>query len=195
VLQDVLHRVDKAFQAFFRRVKHGEEPGYPRFRGKGRSDSCTYPQAGFSLTHASRVCLSKIGSIKVKLHRPASGTIKTCPVKREGDRWYVVCSCDVEREPLPLSDEAVGIDLGLVHFATLSTGETIENPRSFHKSEKKLEKLQQSLSRKKRGSHRRKKAVKALASAHRKVRNQRHDFLHKVSRKLVNTSGLMVFEE
>ena len=78
VLQDVLRRVQKAFDAFFRRVRHGEEPGYPRFQGKGRYDSFTYPQAGFSLTHDHRVCLSKIGSIKVKLHREIKGTIKTC---------------------------------------------------------------------------------------------------------------------
>ncbi len=195
IQQDVLRRVDKAYKAFFRRVKSGEKPGYPRFQGYHRYDSFTYPQAGFSLTHDSRVSLSKIGSIKVKLHREIQGTIKTCTIKREGDHWYVVFACDVEPEPLPENDEAVGIDLGLLHFATLSTGETIENPRYFRKSEKKLEKLQQALARKKRGSHRRRKAVKLVAKTHRKVRNQRKDFLHKESRKLVNQYGLIVFEE
>ncbi len=195
VLQDVLLRLDRAFKAFFRRVKEGEEPGYPRFQGRDRYDSFTYPQGGYSLTHDSRVCLSKIGSIKVKLHRPLEGKAKTCTIKREGNHWYVVFVCEVEEQVLPESDEAVGIDLGLLHFATLSTGETIENPRYFRKGEKKLEKLQQALARKKRGSHRRKKAVKQVAKAHRKVRNQRADFLHKESRQLVNTYGLIVFEE
>jgi putative transposase len=102
---------------------------------------------------------------------------------------------EVEEQPLPERDESVGIDLGLLHFATLSTGETIENPRYFRKGEKKLEKLQQVLARKKRGSHRRKKAVKQVAKAHRKVRKQRADFLHKESRKLVNAYGTIVFEE
>jgi len=195
VLQDVLRRVDKAMKAFFRRVKSGETPGYPRFQGRDRYDSFTYPQAGFSLTQDSRVCLSKIGSIKVKLHRELQGTIKTCTIKREGTCWYVVFACEVEAEPLPVSHEAVGIDLGLLHFATLSTGETIENPRYFRKGEKKLQALQQSLARKKRGSHRRQKAVQKVAKAHRKVRNQRADFLHKASRMLVNQYGVIVFEE
>ena len=93
------------------------------------------------------------------------------------------------------NQEAMGIDLGLLHFATLSTGEAIENPRSLRKAEKKLERLQQALSRKKRGSHRRKKAGKLVGKAHRKVANQRRDFLHKASRKLVNTYGTIVFEE
>src|SRR6266487_2369170 len=91
VLQDVLLRLDKAFAAFLRRVKNGEEPGYPRFQGRNRYDSFTYPQAGgFSLTHDSRVCLSKIGSIKVKLHRPLEGKVKTCTIKHEAGQWHVI---------------------------------------------------------------------------------------------------------
>ena len=203
VLQDVLRRVDKAMKAFFRRVKSGETPGYPRFQGRDRYDSFTYPQGGYSLTADNRVCLSKIGSIKVTLHRELQGTMKTCTIKREGTQWYVVFACfsplarkqEVEAEVLPENGEAVGIDVGLLHFATLSTGETIESPRYFRKGEKKLEKLQQALSRKKRGSHRRKKAVQKVAKAHRKVRNQRADFLHKESRHLVNAYGFLVFEE
>ncbi len=195
VLQDVLRRVQKAFDAFFRRCKNGQEPGYPRFQGKGRYDSFTYPQAGFSLTHDNRITLSKIGSIKVKLHREIKGIIKTCTIKREGDAWYVVLACEVEHEQLEECQEAVGIDLGLLHFATLSTGETIENPRHYRKAEQRLERLQQALSRKKRGSHRRRKAVKQVAKAHRKVANQRRDFLHRQSRKLVKAYGTMVFEE
>jgi len=195
VLQDALRRVDKAMKAFFRRVKAGETPGYPRFQGYNRYDSFTYPQVGFSLTHDNRVCFSKIGSIKVKLHRPIQGKVKTCTLKREGEHWYVVFACEVKESPLEASDEAVGIDLGLLHFATLSDGSTIENPRYYRKAEKRLQKHQQSLARKKRGSHRRRKAVKQVAQAHRKVRNQRADFLHKESRKLVNTYGTIVFEE
>ncbi len=195
VLQDVLRKVDKAFKAFFARCKRGETPGFPRFKGKNHYDSFTYPQAGFSLTEENRVCLSKIGSIKVKLHRPLKGKVKTCTIKREGDHWFVGFACEVEAEPLPASHEAVGIDLGLLHFATLSTGETIENPRHYRQAEKKLARLQQAIARKKRGSHRRHKAVKLVAKAYRKVRNQRQDALHKASRTLVNTYGTIVFEE
>ncbi len=195
VLQDVLRKADKAFKAFFARCKRGKTPGYPRYKGRGHYESFTYPQVGFSFTHDNRVCLSKIGSIKVKLHRSLEGKIKTCTIKREGEHWFVVFSCEVETAPLPACDEAVGIDLGLLHFATLSDGSTRENPRYYRKTEKRLQKHQQSFSRKKRGSHRRRKAVKLVASAHRKVRNQRQDFLHKESRKLVNTYGIIVFEE
>src|SRR6266566_5173540 len=117
VLQDVLRRVKKAFDNFFRRVKQGEDPGYPRFQGRNRYESFTYPRGGYSLTADNRVCLSKIGSIKVKMHRPMKGIIKTCTIKREGDAWYVVFACEVEAwSKLAYTDEAVGIDLGLLHF-------------------------------------------------------------------------------
>jgi IS605 OrfB family transposase len=196
VLQDTLRRVDKAMKAFFRRVKQGKKPGFPRFKSYHRFASFTYPQAGFSLTHDSRVCLSKIGTIKVKLHRPLEGTIKTCSIKKEGDHWYIVFSCEIEETAsLPVNNEVVGLDLGVLHFTTLSTGETIENPRYFRRSQKRLEKLQQQLARKKKGSHRRAKARKALAKLHRKIKNQRKDFLHQASRKLVNSYGTLVFED
>ena len=195
VLQDVLRKADKAYKAFFARCKHGATPGYPRYKGRNQFDSFTYPQGGHSLTHDSRVCLSKIGSIKIKLHRQVKGTIKTVTIKREGECWYAIFSCEVEQVPLEASNEAVGIDLGLLHFATLSDGSTIENPRYYRKAERKLERLQQALARKKRGSTRRKKAVKQVAKAHRKVASQRKDFLHKASRSLVNSYGLIVFEE
>src|SRR2546421_1698745 len=113
---------------------------------------------------------------------------------REGDAWYIVLACEVEHEPMEENAEAVGIDLGLLHFATLSDGSTIENPRYLRKAEQRLAHLQQALSRKKRGSHHRRKAAGQVAKAHRKVANQRGDFLHKQSRKLVNAYGTMVFE-
>jgi putative transposase len=195
VLQDTLRRVQKAMDNFFRRVKNGETPGYPRYKSYNRFDSFTYPQSGFSLPHDNRVCLSKIGTIKIKLHRPVEGKIKTCTIKREVDHWYIVFSCEVEeKEPLPANNEAVGVDMGVTHFATLSTGETIENPRHYRRAQKRLAQLQQTLTRKKKGSHRRAKAKRQLAKLHRKIKNQRKDFLHKESRKLVNTYGTISFE-
>jgi putative transposase len=203
VLQDVLRRLDKAFAAFFRRLKNGEKPGYPRFQGEGRYDSFTYPQSGFALAGWSGpgkeryacLSLSKIGDIKVRLHRPVRGQVKTCTIKRDVNHWYVTFSCEVEEEPLPACEEAVGIDLGLLHFATLSTGETIENPRHYRKGQKRLKLLQQAKDRKKKGSRRRKRATIALAKAHRRVRNQRKDFQQKAARSLVNRFGLIVFED
>jgi putative transposase len=194
VLQNVLRRVDKAFQGYFRRLKAGQKPGYPRFQGRTHYDSFTYPQAGFALA-GERLTLSKIGELKVRLHRPMLGTVKTCTIKREGAHWYVTFACEVEAEPLPVSDAAVGIDLGLLHFATLSTGETIENPRHYRRGQKKLALVQQKLSRCKRGSHRRERAKKAVARMHRKMRNQRRDFLHKAARSLVNRYGVIVMED
>ena len=194
VLQDVLHRIDKAFQNFFRRVKAGQTPGYPRFQGRNRYDSVTYPQGGWKLD-GDRLTLSKIGTMKLVLHRPLEGQVKTVSLKREGEHWYVCFSCEVEATPLPSSDEAVGIDMGLNYFATLSTGEQFNNPRYLRKSLAVLAVKQQSLARKKKGSHRREKARRAVATVHRRVRNQRADFAHKLSRQLVNRYGLIVFED
>ncbi len=195
VLQDVLLRLKRAFDAFFRRVEKGEEPGYPRFQGRNRYNSFTYPQGGYSLTHDSRLCLSKIGSIKITLHRPMEGTIKTCTVKYEAGQWCAVFSCEVAQpEPLPLVESEVGIDLGVTHFAALSDGTFIENPRHYRRAQKKLAKLQQALSRKKRGSHRREKARKEVAKAHRKIANQRRDFHHQQSKQLVQEHQTIVFE-
>ncbi len=197
VLQDVLLRLKRAFDGFFRRIEHGQAPGFPRFQGRNRYNSFTYPQAGgFSLTHDNRVCLSKIGSIKLKLHRQMEGTPKTCTIKYEVGQWYAMFSCEVEQpEPLPEVASEVGIDLGITHFAALSDGTFIESPRYYRKAQKKLERLQQALSRKKRGSHRRGKAVKQVAKAHRKIANQRRDFQHKQAKKLVQEHQTIVFEE
>src|SRR5258707_9181059 len=164
VLQDVLRRVDKAFKAFFRRIKEGQKPGYPRYKGEGHYDSFPYPQSGFSLTEDHRVCLSKIGSLKVKFPtgkkaHPPQGVIKTCTIKREGERWFVVLTCEVEPEVVHHpSEEAVGLALGLLHFATLSTGEQIDNPRHLRRSEARLKQQQQRIARQNRDSTRRRKA-------------------------------------
>lgn len=201
ILQDTLRRVEKAFKAFFRRVKNGEKPGYPRFQQYGRYDSLTFPQSGFSLTEDNRMCLSKIGTIKVKFPKgkkahPPQGTMKTCTIKREGEHWFIIFTCELEQEIVyHPSEEAVGIDLGLLHFGTLPDGSTIENPRHLRASEQKLKKLQAALARKKRGSKRRRKAAQIVGKNHRHIRNQRKDFHHKEARKLVNGYQIIVFEK
>ncbi len=199
VLQEVILRVDRTFQNFFRNVKAGEKTGYPRFRGYGWYDSFTYPQSGFSLSDTSRgnqkLNLSKIGRVKIKLHRAVQGKIKTCTIKRELNRWYVCFSCEFEPVLLPKTCKSIGIDVGLDKFATLSNGTIIKNPRVLRKSESKLKHEQRSFSRKKKGSNSRKKQRERLARLHRKVRNQRNDFLHKESHKLVDNYDVIVFEE
>ncbi|MCS6869589.1 transposase [Thermus sp.] len=200
VLQNVIERVDKAFQGFFRRLKEKGKAGYPRFKGRGRYDSFTFPQAektGVKLQKdGKRVFIHGIGSVKVKLHRPLEGRIKTATVKREGDHWYIVFTCEVEPKPLPPTDRAVGIDLGTnPHFLITSDGETVEAPRYFQKAEERLAKAQREVSRKKKGSYRHKQAKKQVAKLHRKIANQRRDFHHKTARKLVERYGVIVHED
>jgi putative transposase len=208
VLQDVLFRLEKAYKRFFQRVKNGEKPGHPRFQGCNRYTSFTYPDgAGWKLDAQKRptdkkgivrvnLRLTKIGTVKLHLHRDMAGTIKTLTIKGEGAQWYACFTCEIGKpEALDVASEDVGIDLGVTHFAALSTEEFIENPRHYRRAEKRLKKLQKAVSRKKRGSHRRKKAVQAVARAHRKIRNQRADFLHKEARKLVNRFQIIVFED
>jgi len=200
VLQNVIERVDKAFQGFFRRVKAGQKAGYPRFKGQGRYDSFTFPQAGTTGVKlqegGKRVLLHGIGSVKCKFHRPLEGRLKTATVKREGEHWYIVFSCEVEPRPLPENQDAVGIDLGTnPHFLVTSDGEMIRAPRYFSKAQAQLATAQRNLARKKRGSNRRKQARRRVARLHRKIANGRKDFHHKLARHLVNRYGTIVHED
>ncbi|WP_027877078.1 RNA-guided endonuclease InsQ/TnpB family protein [Meiothermus cerbereus] len=200
VLQNVIERVDKAFQGFFRRVKAGQKAGYPRFKGQGRYDSFTFPQAGTTGVKlqegGKRVLLHGIGSVKCKFHRPLEGRLKTATVKREGEHWYIVFSCEVEPQPLPENQDAVGIDLGTnPHFLVTSDGEMVRAPRYFSKAQAQLATAQRNLARKKRGSNRRKQARRRVAKLHRKIANQRKDFHHKTARKLVERYGVIAHED
>ena len=196
VLQDVVMRVDLAFQAFFRRVKIGQEPGYPRFKGKGRYDSITYPQYGNGAVLNGRTLrLSKIGNVKIVLHRPVRGEIKTVTIRRRIGKWYVCFSCEVEPRPLPVSGEMVGIDLGLKTFAVLSNGEQVKRQRWVKQDAADIARLQRKKERLPRGSPERRQAVNALLHAYQRSNNRRHNFAHQESRKLVNRFGLIVFEQ
>jgi putative transposase len=195
VLQDVLFRVERAFQGFFRRLKEKNgKAGYPRFKSENRYDSITYPQQpGFQLTEQG-LKLSKIGTIKLKKHREIKGDIETCTIKKEIDRWYACFSVEYEPVKKLIPDKAIGIDMGIKSFATLSNGEIIDNPKYLRKSEERLITKQRQLSQKKKGCKNRKKARIKVAKLHCKVRNQRNDFHHKVSRKIVDTYGFIVVE-
>ena len=205
VLQDVIMRVKRTYDRFFDRVKKRQKPGYPRFKGRNQYNSFTYPDhAGWKFTvlgleggkkHKGTLHRSLIGTVKVKMHRAMQGKIKTLTVKREGEQWYCIFTCEVAVTALPVAYENVGIDLGVTHLASLSNGAFIDHPRHFRQAEKKLAKAQQALSRKMKGSHRRSKAGKLLAKQHRKVRKQRKDFHHKASRKLVDRYQVIVFED
>ena len=199
VLQNVQVRVDLAFKVFFRRVQAGEkEAGYPRFKGKGRYDSITYPQFGNGAKlNRQTLILSKIGSVRVNLHRPLEGTIKTVTLRRSATgKWFVCFSVEQEpSQPDTVPDGMVGVDVGLTTFATLSTGEAIPNPRFFRHDEKDLARAQRKLSKAEKGTPERAKRRKVVARIHERIANRRKDFAHQISRKLVNTFGTIVFED
>jgi len=198
--QATLGRLDKAFKAFFRRVKAGECPGYPRFKPEGRFRTVKFPSYGDGCrlkdnASSARLYVQHVGHIKVKLHRPIEGRIKTVSVKRMCGKWYVVFSCDLGDAPEATGDgPAVGIDLGLKSFLITSDGASVEPPRYYRKAQKKLRRTQRSLSRKKKGSAQRNKARHRVAKLHEKTANQRRDFHHKQARKLVDAHGLIAHE-
>jgi len=197
VLQNVAVRIDLAFKAFFRRTKAGEKAGYPRFRGRFRYDSLCYPQApsGCKLV-GDTLHLSKVGPVKVVLHRPLEGTPKTVCIKRSSTgKWYTAISCEWEPTMLLVSDEQVGIDVGLNTFATLSDGQEIENPRFFRVEEKALAKAQRLLSKQAKGTPERRKRRKVVARVHERIAWRRNDFSHQHSRRIVNQFGLIAVED
>jgi putative transposase len=199
VLQEVLHRLDKAFAAFFRRVQNGAHPGYPRFRGKDRYNSFTYPQVsehGGAALDGEVLRLSKIGHIRLRLHRPLQGTPKTVTVSREADGWYACISCaEVPSVPLPATGHETGIDVGLKVFLVAADGEIVENPRHYRKSEQQLATAQRRVSRRKKGSKRRRKAVQLLARKHQQVKRQRADFHHKTALALLRQYDVIYLED
>lgn len=195
--QATLRRLDRAFAAFFRRVKAGDKPGYPRFRGMGRFDTVEFPSHGDGCKLAGdRVYFQHVGSVKVKLHRPVEGAIKTLSVKRETEHWYLIVSCDLGDAPAKRPvQRTVGIDLGLKAFLTTSDGEQIAPPQFYRKAQAKLRRAQRRLSRCKDGSNRRKKAKQRVARLHQHVANQRRDWQHKAALALVNRHDLIAHED
>jgi putative transposase len=197
VLQDVLARLDKTYQAFFRRVQRGEKAGFPRFKGRNRWHSFTYKEFGNGARLENGfLVLAKIGRIAVRWSRPVTGTPKTVTISKEPDGWYVAISCaDVPAQLLPPTGQETGIDLGVEAFATLANGERIHSPNSYRHAERHLAKCQRRVSRRKKGSHRRRKAVAVLARAHQAVQRQRRDFHHKVALTLVRQYDTIYHEE
>ncbi|UUU25025.1 RNA-guided endonuclease InsQ/TnpB family protein [Streptomyces sp. DSM 40750] len=204
--QATLRRLDKAFQAFFRRVKNGETPGYPRFKGVGHFDTVVFPKDGDgcrwdSTPHdpQTRVRLQGVGHIRVHQHRPIKGRVRTIAAKREGNRWYVVLSCDdVPSEPLPPTGAVVGIDLGVTHFLTTSDGQHVANPRFLDAMAAELAEAQRHLAtfpkRTRQRTKRHRAAARKVAKLHTKIRKQRADFHHKTARALVRDHDAVAHE-
>jgi putative transposase len=195
VARSALARLDRAFQSFFRRVRAGEAPGYPRFRSRDRYDSF---DLGSSLPRVAgdRVHLPKLGAVRFRKYRELRGVVRHVSVRRTAGRWHVCFACDLGAAPekLPVRS-VVGVDLGLEAFATLSTGERVDNPRFFRKAEAVLAHRQQRLARKKRGSTSRQRAKLLVARAHGHVRNQRVDFARKLAGQLFGRYDLVAHED
>ncbi|WP_371502973.1 transposase [Kitasatospora sp. NBC_00374] len=201
--QATLRRLDKAFAAFFRRVKSGETPGYPRFRGVNWFDTVEFPKDGDgcrwdSTPHdpVTRVRFQGVGHVKVNQHRAVVGKVRTVSVKREGRKWFVVLTAEQDQpEQLPATGSVVGIDLGIANFLADSNGEFVPNPRHARTVAAKIEAAQQALARCKRRSNRRRKAVAKVADLHRKVRRQRLDHAHKTALGLVRAHDFIAHED
>jgi putative transposase len=198
VCRGTLARLDEAFQGFYRRRARGERVGFPRFRGEGRWDSVQWPdrQSWRFDARARRLYVQGVGHVKVRVHRPLRGVPKTCTLRREGRRWRITVFCaDVPVEPLPATGRQVGVDRGVRAVVATSDGALVENPRFLARAATRLAAAQRTIVAAPRGSRPPRRARDALARAHRKVRNQRRDFLHKLSRELVNGYDTIVIED
>ena len=193
VLQNVLKRVQRSMDNFFR------GSGYPRFKGRNRYDSFTYPQSGFDVKindgKEGKLTISKIGTMRIILHRDIKGKIKTCTIKRDVDQWYAIFTVEIEKPVQKPIETMIGIDVGLTDLLALNNGEMIKPPKFLRKSELKLGKEQRRLARKKLRSNNRKDQKITVAKVHQTIRNQRKDFAHKTARNLVKRFDLIAFED
>jgi putative transposase len=196
IQREPLRRVDRAFRAFFRRCKVGERPGYPRFRPRDRYDSFAFGNGDQLVIRDRSVKIPKVGDVRAKECRPLVGTPKQCTVKREGKKWIAMVMCDIGPAPEKRAvSRAVGIDVGLAHFVTLSDGATVVNPRWTKRHEMRIARANLKLARKKRGSKNRPKAKEALRRAHQRAAGARRNFTHHVSKWLVGNYDLIAFEK
>jgi putative transposase len=202
LLQDAITMVDRAFAAFFRRCKAHEKPGYPRFKGRGRYRTFTFKDAAHRngaalVAGGQRVRLAGIGNVRLRLHRPVEGRIKQVSVTLAGDgRWYVAFVChQVPAQPMEPTGKDIGIDLGIATFAALSDGTLVENPRPLESARHEIRLAQRRVSRRHRGSGRRRKAVELLARQHVHVEASRRDFHHKLAANLCTRFDHIAIEE
>lgn len=193
---NTLKRLHRAYAAFFRRLKSKEgKAGFPRFKGYERYDSFNTMDTREFRLEGDKLTVQKLGSCRVRLSRPLAGTPRTLTIKREFDGWYVIIGCDgVEPSPLPKSNIAIGVDVGLTNFATLSNGEEINNPRYFRSGESGLARAQRRLALKRKGSESRKRAKRAAAKSHAKIQRQRDWFHWQQARALVSRFDLIAVE-
>jgi putative transposase len=196
-LQTVVDDLDKAFKAFFRRVKAGEKPGYPRFKGRNRFHSFAFKQFGVGAKlDGRRLKLFGIGRVAVRWHRPIEGNIRTARILCKAGCWYVAFACEVpDKPPLPETGKQIGIDVGIASLITTSEGEKVDHPQFYRAAQAELRRRQRRLSRAKQGSRNRRKALLQVQRQHEHIANQRRDFAHKLSHKLVQDYDLIACED
>jgi len=187
-LQDITDRVFNAYDGFFNLGK-----GFPKFAQKGHYQSFSFKQGvKISPTH---VQLPKLGKVKYRNSQDCVGQIKRVTVRECADGWYVCLCVETDIAHLPVSANSIGIDVGIKSLIVTSNGETVDNPRHLYKAERKLKRLQRAVSRKKKGSNNRKKAIKKLALQHQTVANTRKDFQHKVTTTLIRENQAISVED
>ena len=195
ILQVAVSDLDRAFAAFFRRVKAGETPGYPRFKGRDRFDSVGLKEYGNGWKiDGRRLKVSGVGRIPVRWHRPLEGTPKTLRITRRADGWYASIVCDAPAHPLSPIDRAVGLDVGITSLVTTSDGEHIPHPRWYRESQRSLRVVQRRVARRKKGGVNRRKAVQRLRVIHQRIANRRADFLNKLAFDLIGRYDLIAVE-
>lgn len=197
VTANALRNVEKAFSGFFRRVKQGIKPGYPKFKSKRHSkQSCTFTNDKILVeVNSSTIKLPVLGWIKMKQHRNIPGKILSATVSCRAGRWFVSVTTEQDAQVQSNQGSPVGVDVGITYFATLSTGEKIENPRHIDAKLRLLRRCSKQLSRKKSASKNREKAKTKLAVLHWRISNRRKDFLHKLSHRLATKYSLIVCED
>ena len=198
-LQATLQDLDAAFQNFFRRVKQGEKPGYPRFKSKhDHRQSYKSKCVGTNIKILDKaVQLPKLGRVKCRISKEVKGRVLSATVSRNpsGKYFVALCCTGVEIEPLPSTGAAVGLDMGVKSFAVTSNGMEYPNRKYLSKSEKRLARLQRQLSRKSKGSNRRDKARLQVARLHEHIANQRQDMLHKLSSEIIRQNDIICIED
>jgi putative transposase len=196
-MQVVCDDVDKAFQAFFRRIKAGETPGYPRFKGYQHFDSFGFKQYGAGVKiDGRRLRLFGVGRVRVRWHRPIEGKIKTARIRRIAGQWFVCLSCELpDPVALPETGQLVGIDLNVENLLTDSTGKRVESPKYYRQAQRDLRLAQRALQRTKKGSKNRRKALQRVQRWHEHIKNQRQDLLNKVAHAYVQANDLIALED
>lgn len=196
-LQTVVDDLDKAFQAFFRRVKTGEKAGYPRFKTQNNFHSFAFKQFGSGAKFDGRYLkLYGIGRVAVRWHRSIEGTIKTVRIIHKAGKWFACFACEIEPSvPFPRTGQTIGIDLGVSTLITTSEGEKVDHPQFYRKGQKKLRLLQRKLTRAKHGSRNRRKVLKQIQRQQEHIANQRSDYLHKLSATLVRIYDAIAVED